>query len=153
MRPCYLPSRWQVSSQNRTKQFLKGLEKSGSVNDKNTVAVIEINGERFFGVNSTIRNNAGNNLGRIYFEQMSTENLFDRAKWYGGGQAQVLTHAEGHALMEAYAKYGDAIGNKVTIYCDRTTCPICVKYLPVLKNYLGIDELTVITSNGKNKDC
>ena len=68
-----------------------------------TVALVEVRGKIYYGVNSSELSEASKNLGRDIFEMMKGEGLWDglekMPKWYGDGAAQVLTHAEAHALI------------------------------------------------------
>ena len=40
------------------------------------------------------------------------------------------------------------LGSVVTIYVDRATCGVCQNNLPILKEYMGIEELIVVNKNG-----
>ena len=115
---------------------------------KGTVSFIEINGEKIFGVNSSQLSQLEKKLGRDYFEKMKKAGSSMRGRWYGDSQAQILTHAEGHALMKAHNKYGKIVDKCLTMFCDRETCRNCRKNLVYLLEYLGIDELKIINKNG-----
>ena len=114
-----------------------------------TVAFVEVNGQKVFGVNSRLLSNSEKDLGRSMFSNMKKGGFFSGVKAYGNGHGQVFTHAEANSLLKAYSQYGDAIGKNVVMYCDRGTCGICQKNLGYLKDFLGLDSLTVINKNGK----
>lgn len=80
---------------------------------------------------------------------MQEAGYYSNVKQYGQGSSQVFTHAEGNALMKVHSQYGAKLGDSVTIYVDRATCGICQNNLPILKEYMGIKNLTVINKNGK----
>tara|TARA_R110002095_G_C4202346_1_gene235160 strand:+ start:318 stop:722 length:405 start_codon:yes stop_codon:yes gene_type:complete len=104
-----------------------------------TVAYVEIEGNKIFGVNSTaLLNDADKNLGRMWREKLK----------FSAGRAQALFHAEAHALMRAYEKTGGKLPSKITLYVDRLTCGPCQASLPKLAESMGIDQLTIITKNG-----
>jgi len=130
-----------------------GLESLGDTipekgDKRGTVAFIEVNGEKIFGVNSSLLSDAEKNLGRRYFAIMQENGYFKDVHRYGQGSSQVFTHAEGYALLKAYEISGGNLGEKVIIYTDRATCEICKKYLPLLKEYLGIKHLIIVNKNG-----
>ena len=83
------------------------------------------------------------------YEDMRKAGYFSTVKSYGSGHAQVFTHGESNALFRAYNIYGDNIGKNVTIYCDRGTCGICQTNLGYIREFLGLEKLTVINKNGK----
>lgn len=131
----------------------KGLEPLGDRvpvrGDKlETVAFVEVNGNKVFGVNSSLLSGESKDLGRDFFKVMKEKGLLGNAKHYGGGEAQVLTHAEAHALMRAWKKTGGHLGDEVVLYVDRLTCANCQKYLPEVREAMGIKILKVITKGG-----
>ena len=115
-----------------------------------TVAFVEFNGERIFGINSSRLSELEKDLGRDFFRRMRA-NYFPSTSRYGQGATQVLTHAEAHALMQAFEeakKIGQSLGAEVTLFVDRMTCPNCKVYLPKVMEYMGIERLTIITKQG-----
>lgn len=108
-----------------------------------------MNGERIFGVNSSLLSETDKMLGKRYFADMQNEGYFNNVKWYGSGSGQVFTHAEAYVLMRIHSIYGDNMPKNITIYCDRRTCVICQTYLPYFKEYFNLDSLKVINKDGK----
>ncbi|OPX45585.1 hypothetical protein CLHUN_09640 [Ruminiclostridium hungatei] len=113
-----------------------------------TVALMEVSGNKVFGVNSSLLSDELKNLGRDFFKVIKEKGLLGNAKHYGSGEAQVLTHAEAHALMKARKEAGGHLGDSVVLYVDRLTCPNCQKYLPEVRAAMGIKTLKVITKGG-----
>jgi len=114
-----------------------------------TVARIEVEGQAFFGVNSTITPK---------FEEATKElrqKWFEKVKWVPPkknvpkhlGHVQSLTHAESHSLIEAFEKLGK-LPQKITMYVDRKTCNMCKGEMPALLKHIGVEELTIF--NGGN---
>lgn len=109
-----------------------------------TVAMIEIEGQKFFGVNSSISKES----------QEATKKL--RQKWFKKvnwvppkknapkhlGHVQSLTHAESHSLIEAYEKLGK-LPEKLTMVVDRKTCNMCKGEMPALLKHIGVEELKI----------
>lgn len=114
-----------------------------------TVALIENEGRQFFGVNSSILSDASKDLGREVFSMMQKQGLLKGATAYGQGAAQVLTHAEAHALMRMWQKLGPNMPAEVTIFVDRYTCANCQKYLGEVAKTLGVKNLKVVTKRGE----
>ena len=142
---------WKAIDEYRSRT--NGLEPLGDTiptkgDNNGTVAFVEVNGNKVFGVNSSLLSDADKDLGRKYFAEMKQAGYFENVDIYGRGSGQVFTHAEGYSLMKAYSIYGDDIGNNVTIYCDRSTCGICQNNLQYFKEYLGLEKLTVKNKNG-----
>ena len=71
-----------------------------------TVAVTEVNGQKYFGVNSTNLTNADKNLARSWRERLGLTR----------GQDQVVFHAEAHSLMRADARTEGNLPPNVTLY-------------------------------------
>ncbi|MCH5599228.1 deaminase [Niabella ginsengisoli] len=105
---------------------------------RGTVAFVEVNGEKVFGVNSTLLGEGDKDLGRSWRDKIGL----------GAGKSQVFFHAEANSLMNAHAKNG-GLPSKMTMYVDRATCANCRKYLPDLMKALGVKELNIIDKSGK----
>ncbi|WGH74645.1 deaminase [Tenacibaculum tangerinum] len=111
-----------------------------------TTAKVEVNNQSFFGINSSF----------------VPESLDLRRKWFNKikwvppkkkqpkhlGQAQALTHAEAHSLMNAHEKFGK-LPKKIVMYVDRPTCNMCKGELPALMKTMGIDELIIFSGDKK----
>jgi RHS repeat-associated protein len=139
---------------DRLRSKVRGLAPLGDVipvkgDGKGTVALVEgAAGNAVFGLNSSLLSDGSKNLARQAFAAMKEAGLFKQVRQFGQGASQVLTHAEGHALLRA-AERG-ALGKSVRMFVDRKTCGTCGKYLPELMRFLGIDELEVVMKNGKS---
>lgn len=104
-----------------------------------TVAVIEVDGRKIFGVNSSaLINNSDKELGRQWRDVVGLSK----------GKDIVVFHAEAHSLMRAYEKTGGNLPAKMTMYVDRLTCGICSKYLPELMHEMKVDTLDIVMKNG-----
>ena len=146
---------WQAIDEYRT--MTNGLEPLGDTipqrgDGNGTVAFIEVNGEKIFGVNSSLLSETDKMLGKQYFADMKKAGYFNNVKAYGSGSAQVFTHAEGYSLMRVHSIYGNNMPKNITIYCDRRTCGICQTNLQYFKEYFNLDSLTVINKDGKKFD-
>lgn len=136
------------------RRLAKGLEPLGGKipargDALGTVALTEGEGQRFFGVNSSLLSDSSKDLGREVFSMMWEQGLLKGATSYGQGAAQVLTHAEADSLMRMWKRLGTRMPAKVTVYVDRYTCSVCQRYLGEVANALGVKELTVITKSGE----
>ena len=140
-------SPWKITDDYRGK---RGLLKFGDSGDKNTAAFIKIDDDVIYGLNSGVLDDSEKGLGRIVYEGMKDEGYLEGTRHYGDGKAQILTHAEGHAIMQAYDKYGDALDKPLFLYCDNKTCYNCRKHLHELKEYFELDNIIVIIN--KNGD-
>lgn len=116
-----------------------------------TVARIEIEGQAFFGVNSSITpkfQDATKELRQKWFEKVNwvppKKNIPKHL-----GHVQSLTHAESHSLIEAFEKLGK-LPQKITMYVDRKTCNMCKGEMPALLKHIGVRELTIF--NGGNAE-
>ncbi len=143
---------WREIDRFRTKA--KGFEALGDRvpqrgDGLGTVALVEGGGTRHvFGVNSSSLSESSKDLGRKVFSDMKSKGFFPDTKHYGQGAAQVLTHAETHALMRAWENSGRRLGKSVTLFVDRFTCANCRIALPDVMRYMGIEELTIVTKSG-----
>ncbi|WP_242842088.1 deaminase, partial [Ruminiclostridium cellobioparum] len=142
---------WEEIDRFRSKT--KGLEPLGDriperSDGLGTVAYVELNGTKVFGVNSSVLSDESKDLGREFLKSMQAKGFLNEVKSYGQGHSQVLTHAEGHALMRAWKKTGGNLGSNVVIYVDRLTCGICQENLPKVKEFMNIKTLQVICKNG-----
>ncbi|AZE86898.1 VENN motif pre-toxin domain-containing protein [Pseudomonas orientalis] len=105
-----------------------------------TVAVVEVNGQKVFGVNSSaLVNDADKNLARQWRDKMG----------FNQGEGQVVFHAEAYSLMRAYEKTGGNLPAQMTLYVDRQTCGTCKQYLPELMHEMKIDTVNVVMKNGQ----
>ncbi|EBA11190.1 deaminase [Roseobacter sp. CCS2] len=105
-----------------------------------TVAVAEINGQRYFGVNSTNLSDADRNLGRQWRDRLGLTR----------GQDQVVFHAEAHSLMRAYERTNGNMPSNLTLYVDRNSCGVCQTYLPRMADEMGITNLNLSFSSGRS---
>ncbi len=139
---------------DRVRERVDGMDPLGETipkrgDGKGTVAIVEGEGgaRTAVGLNSSLVSEASKRLGRDAFPQMKANGLLGKAKAFGQGEGQVLTHAEAHALLRA--KELGRLGRVVRLFVDRETCANCRKYLPDLMKHLGIEKLTIIMKNGK----
>ncbi len=143
---------WKVIDEYRA--MTEGLRPLGDTIPKRgdgngTVAFTEVNGEKIFGVNSSLLSKTDKMLGKQYFADMKNAGYFSNVKAYGSGSGQVFTHAEGYLLMRIHSIYSDNMPQNITIYCDRRICGICQANLPYFKKYFNLDSLTIINKDGK----
>jgi hypothetical protein len=123
----------------------QGMEKLGDYipvrgDNFGTVAVVEVNGQKVFGVNSSaLINDADKNLARQWREKMG----------FNQGEAQVVFHAEAYSLIRAYEKTGGNLPAQMTLYVDRQTCGTCKQYLPELMHEMKIDSINLVMKNGE----
>ena len=110
----------------------------------NTVACINLNENRYFGVNSSITQESQNKTKAL------RQQWLERIEWIPTksqrpkhlGYAQSLTHAEAHSLITAFEALG-SLPKKITMFVDRKTCNICRGELPALLKTIGVDELVI----------
>lgn len=114
---------------------------------RSTVAVVEVNGEKFYGVNSAVDTSA-RPMRRDALSQAQSAGLIPPGR--NLGTAQAFTHAEAHALMQAKQRFG-TFPERVTLYVDRESCNFCIgdEGLKALADLYQIRRLVVIDSNGK----
>ncbi|WP_397386271.1 deaminase [Paenibacillus sp. VCA1] len=111
------------------------------------MAFTEVNGKKVFGINSSAISDESKNLGREFLKSMQEKGYFE-GKRYGQGLTQVLTHAEAHSLMRAWKKSGGNLGDEVVIYVDRLTCGICQGGFPLVKEFLNLKNINIISKDG-----
>ncbi len=135
-------------------RIAKFREKAGlqpySIDFGDTVAMVEVNGKHYFGVNSTISEQskiATRPLRQKWLEKIQWSS-YKQSTPKHLGHTQSLTHAEAHSLIRAFERQG-SMPKKVTMYVDRKTYNICRGELPALLNIIGIEEL-VIYSGGSD---
>ncbi|WP_381793252.1 deaminase [Streptomyces niveus] len=104
-----------------------GMPKAGSDSDTSTIAKLIIDGHVFYG-----RNGHGQQ---------------DRYSRPPGVLPMSLTHAEGHAFMQALQ--AGVSGGRAVIYTDRPACGYCIGSFRGYLNALELDSLVVI-GRGKN---
>ncbi|MCF6178853.1 MAG: deaminase [Geopsychrobacter sp.] len=107
---------------------------------RGTVAVTEINGNKYFGVNSINLTNSDKMLARSWRDRLGLTR----------GQDQVLFHAEAHSLMRAYDRANGNLPQNIVLYVDRASCGTCQTYLPALISEMGISNLTLNFSSGRS---
>jgi hypothetical protein len=118
---------------NNLPEFIQSVDTTG------TVAKVEIGKKTFFGISS----------------KLSPKSLPLRRKWFELlnfnpprkhlGNARFLSHAEAHALINAFEDIG-YLPKKITIFVDRETCRWCVYEIHYLMKKMGIEELTIFNS-------
>jgi len=142
-------------SQDGYDEIKKFREQSGfqpySDDSGDTVAMVEIEGQKFFGVNSSITKEL----------QAETKELrqkwFEKVNWVPPkknvpkhlGHVQSLTHAESHSLIVAYERLGKLPKN-MAMHVDRKTCNMCKGEMPALLKHIGVEELKIF-SGGSTK--
>ena len=110
-----------------------------------TVALIEINGNKYFGVNSQITNESQ------LAQKPLREKWLNEVEWVPPkkkrpkhlGQAQSLTHGESHSLIRAYERNNGQLPKEINMYVDRKTCNICRGEMPALLKRLGVERLNI----------
>lgn len=104
-----------------------------------TVAFVDLDGKKIFGINSSLLSDSSKDLGRKWKEILGL----------GRGKDQVFFHAEGNALMRTYERLGGNMPKEMTMYVDRYSCGNCQTYLPEMMKEMGIEKLTIFSKNGK----
>jgi hypothetical protein len=117
---------------------------------RETVAFVDVAGQRFFGINGTLLTDAEHNLGREVYKAMKKQGLLEKAANCGGGSSQSLFHGEGQALMNAWDRNGKSLPKTMEMFVDRYTCAPCRSSLPELMKYLGVDTLTIYSKDGRS---
>lgn len=109
-------------------QISKFREKFGMLpigQDKNTVALVEIDGKSFLGVNSkVVKANGEVFQNSLDLRKQTLKEIQDNMGLFQGkhlGHARFLNHAEAHSLIRAKQRFG-ILPKEVTIYVDRKTC-------------------------------
>ncbi|NTG71836.1 filamentous hemagglutinin N-terminal domain-containing protein [Agrobacterium rhizogenes] len=102
-----------------------GLPPAGTAADKSTLAVIEINGQKIYGVNA-------------------------HGQPVSGVNAISSTHAEIDALNQIKQQGIDVSGQNLTLYVDRTPCAACGTNggIRSMVEQLGLKQLTVVGPDG-----
>lgn len=120
-----------------------------------TVAFTDVNGKRFWGVNSGHFEDLNDNsdyLMRKYHERITTNpnrpSILNPK--YNQGNSRVFTHAEGNLLAKVYDAYKETTPKTLNIYCDRELCSYaCRNYQIEVARGLDINNLIFINSNGR----
>jgi hypothetical protein len=125
-------------------------------NDKGTVAVTDIDGSLYFGINSgapgyttTDQRDAESwrsTLADKYPNELRTKNI-------GSVPNDSFYHAESNVLMRAARENnGSLAGRTIDVYTDREICgPSCMKVLPKLGVELGNPRVTFIGPSGTRR--
>jgi filamentous hemagglutinin len=102
-----------------------GLPPAGSAADKSTLAVIEVNGQKIYGINA-------------------------HGQPVSGVNAISATHAEIDALNQIKQQGINVSGQNLTLYVDRTPCLACGPNggIRSMVEQLGLKQLTVIGPDG-----
>lgn len=130
---------------HRTKAGYQPYRRSGD----DTVAMVQLNGKSFHGTNSRL------DPSNYALPVEARRRLFDRLKAEFGliaanlGEAKFISHAEGEALIRAFAHFGE-LPEVVEIYVDRETCKSCAGNLQRIAQLLGVKELRIYQLDGRN---
>lgn len=124
-----------------------------------TVAFTDVNGKRFWGVNSGHFKDLNDNLDSLmerYHKQITTNpnkpSILNPN--YGIGTSLVFKHAEGNALINVYDTYKENTPKILNIYCDRETCANwCRNYQIEIARGLDLESLIFINSKGVQYLC
>ena len=102
-----------------------GLPNAGSVADKSTLAVVEVNGQKIYGINA-------------------------HGQPVSGVNAISSNHAEIDTLNQIKQNGLDVSGQSLTLYVDRTPCVACDKNggIRSMAEQLGLKQLTVVGPDG-----
>jgi len=125
-------------------------------NDKGTVAVTEIDGKLYFGINSgapgyaTIDQREAENWRRTLVDRYPNEL---RTRNIGSVPNDSFYHAESNVLMRAARENnGTLAGRVIDVHTDREICgPSCMKVLPKLGLELGNPRVTFIGPSGTRR--
>jgi len=103
-----------------------------------TVAKVVSDGKASYGENTSLRSK-GFELRKRGFELI--KHRYPKAKSWS--QVNFLTHAEAHALLEAWQSGN--LGKNVSMFVDRLTCNMCEGGLPKLLTALGVEKITIFS--------
>jgi hypothetical protein len=109
-----------------------------------TVALLDLNGNPVYGVNSTLGSEADMNMARGWRDTMQED------YGWGAGKSQTLFHAEGQSLMKAYNMTGGSLPEEMNMYVDRLSCGTCQNYLSDLMDAMGVKRLNLFFKSGKD---
>lgn len=104
--------------------------------DTGTISKLNNGGSPVWGENSGMRS-AGLELRKKGFNLI--KGSYPKAKFWS--QVNYLTHAEAHALLQAWES--GLVKEHMTMFVDRPTCNMCIKGIGVLMKALGIKSLDV----------
>jgi len=135
-----------------------------------SVAVGDVDGVMFYGVNSEYQARGGYRRGADLDPRESTYTAVDRRrsdraraelieeypelprKYIGRRPNDALYHAEATLLLRAADAHGGSLAGKtIEIYVDRPLCPSCRKVLPLLVHKLGNPKVTVTDPTGTRR--
>jgi len=105
-----------------------------------TVALIEVDGQRLFGVNSGNLPDGDLELARAWAETLGISSPFAQ---------QMVFHAEAHALMRMHQQLGGQMPAEVVMYVDRMSCSACQTNLPELAEAMNIERLELRFTDGR----
>ncbi|MCU0447689.1 MAG: deaminase [Microscillaceae bacterium] len=123
--------------------------------ESGTVAHLTLEGEKFFGTNSGLKQTYSLSIEerRSIFEQMikngRLKDSITGKQLKNLSEAQFLSHAEAEVLIKA-KKSGLPLPNELNLYVDRPTCPNCSQFLGDLLSELHISQLNIYWRNAKN---
>ncbi len=110
---------------------------------RGTVALFEVDGLKYWGVNSTNWTAAERFIPEVFRRKFNLT---------GQGQGQAFLHAEAHAVMTASASLGHSkLPKNIVMHVDRDTCNQCTSLgsgLPLLMRDLGIKTIDIVQPGG-----
>jgi hypothetical protein len=109
-----------------------------------TVAMVRVNGRRYFGVNSSAQAREALALRREFLIRIQQE--LGELQGRPLNRVQALLHAEANSLMRASVRVPE-LPKSLLLSVDRRICNFCVgkKGLPLMMRLLDVEELTIVS--------
>ncbi|MBU8896766.1 hypothetical protein KRR26_14200 [Corallococcus sp. M34] len=112
-----------------------GLPRAGSSGDTSTLAMLEIDGRRYFGQEAGIPKSD-----RPAFLELVREAALENGA-NGGATVPFVDHAEGTVFYRAFMD--NAQGKRARLFVDRELCPYCLRSISNARHILGLKEVEV----------